>query len=519
VEDKKLFHANSVRASTHILSPPQAPAYYNRSKPFCVETMFYTVAQLRQIEQQALALGLPLMQRAGAAAAAFVAARTSGPVLVLVGPGNNGGDALVAATLLRRRGMAVDLVMPAGASRLPADAAAAWQDWCALGGTASTTLPARPYALLIDGLFGIGLSRPLADDGQALIDAANALALPTLALDVPSGIGADAGAALGRPIRANWTLAFIAPSRGLVTGAAVDAVGDWSVASLDLPPSLLAAVAVEDATMVASHTRLARPGDSHKGRFGTMLIVGGASGMVGAALLAGRAALQAGAGKVLVGLLDPNGPSVDFGRPELMLRPATLPLLREASVLAVGPGLGQSDAAFHLLQAALGCAAPLVLDADALNLIALHVGLRQSLQGRTATTVLTPHPSEAARLLGSDTLAVQADRYRAARQLADTLGATVVLKGAGTLIDDGRRTAVNRSGSAALANAGQGDVLSGLIAALLAQGVDAWQAAVLAVHVHGGASDALVAKDGRLVTLAGDVADACAPLLGRYRAS
>lgn len=474
--------------------------------------MPYTVQQLRHIEQQAHAAGLALMPRAGAAAADFIAARTQGPVLVLAGPGNNGGDALIAATLLRRRGIEVAVELPSGPDTLPPDAAAAWRGWQASGEAIAIQ---RPYAMVIDGLFGIGLNRPLGDDWQALIDRINDADLPTLSLDVPSGIHADTGAALGRPIRADWTLAFIGPARGLFTGAAVDAVGALSVAPLELSSALLGQPEVRDCADVVAGIRLDRPADSHKGRFGTLAVLGGAQGMVGAALLAGHAALLGGAGKVIAGLLADQTPPVDVSRLELMLRHADDALMQEADVLVAGPGLGRSAAAAALLAKALARDKPLLLDADALNMIAADIALRQAVCARRAITVVTPHPSEAARLLGCETSAIQADRYGAARRLSDELRAVVVLKGAGTIVDAGRRVAVNRSGSPALANAGQGDVLSGLIGALLAQGLDGWQAANLGVHVHGTASDALVAGDGRLATLASDVAQAAGRELGR----
>uniref|UniRef100_UPI0035B022C2 NAD(P)H-hydrate epimerase n=1 Tax=Chitinimonas sp. TaxID=1934313 RepID=UPI0035B022C2 len=390
--------------------------------------MFHTVAQLRQIEQLALARQLPLMQRAGAAAADCIAAQGAGPVLLLVGPGNNGGDALVAARLLQSRGIAVAVLMPGDTDQLPADAAAAYRDWLAVGGTIHKVWPAGPWTMLVDGLFGIGLNRPLQPYWQAIIDQANAQALPTLALDVPSGIHADTGAALGRPIRADWTLSFIGTARGLLTGAACNVVGQRLLARLDVPEELLANGELASCATISAEMQLDRPSDSHKGRFGTLAIIGGAAGMVGAALLAGRAALHAGAGKVYAGLLDPQGPSVDFARPELMLRPATAELMDQASTIAIGPGLGVSAEARRLLRHALASSQPLLLDADALNLIAEDAALRQTLAIRPAVTILTPHPSEAARLLACSTAAIQADRYGAARQLASLFAATIVLK-------------------------------------------------------------------------------------------
>lgn len=478
--------------------------------------MYYSVEQLRALERQHLAQGLPLMQRAGQAAADFIAQRfgSRAHLLVLAGPGNNGGDALVAARHLKERGYGISLLFRGEAEHLPADAAAAWHDWQTVGGQTVAAIPSGSITAVIDGGFGIGLCRPLDADWQALIAAINALKRPLLALDVPSGIAADTGARLGAALQARWTLSFIGSARGLATGAARDHVGELHCDTLGLdlsatPPS------VACSEQQATDTVLAREHDSHKGRFGTVAVLGGMSGMVGAALLAGRAALHAGAGKVLLGLLDPQAPAVDPWQPELMLGPAEPQRLVGADVLVVGPGLGPSGAAS--LQWALGCDQPLVLDADALNLLAGAPELRRRLAQRRLPCILTPHPSEAARLLGVDTAAVQADRYRAARSLARDLAATVLLKGAGSIVDDGLHTAVNLSGSAALANAGQGDVLSGILGALLAQGLAPWQAANLGAWAHGAASDTLVASDGCLVTPASDVLLAVGRLLGTRR--
>jgi hydroxyethylthiazole kinase-like uncharacterized protein yjeF len=481
--------------------------------------MFYTVAHLRELEKAALAQHLPLMERAGRAAAEWAATHNAGPVLILVGPGNNGGDALVAARHLQARGTAVHLVMPAGPDRFPPDASQAWRHWQAAGGTALSTIPSTALSFLIDGLFGIGLNRALDNSWQDLIDQANSLALPTLSLDVPSGVQADTGALLGRPICADWTLSFIGPARGLATGAALDHVGSLLCDSLGLPLDRLAHADVSLTAAVADSIRLLRPRDSHKGRFGSLTIAGGSAGMAGAVLLCGRAALHAGAGKVFGLLLDPAAPTVDPTLPELMLRHDDGRLIETADTLVIGPGLGRSADALALLTRALACNRPLLLDADALNLLAENAPLVDKLTQRHATTVLTPHPSEAARLLGSDTKSIQDNRYAAAESLASRYRATVVLKGAGSLICDGTRTAVCQAGSPALANAGQGDVLSGIVGALLAQGLGGWDAACLGVQVHAAASDHLVSLDGRLVTLASDVAVQAGRALRRYSLS
>ncbi|MBL8508162.1 MAG: NAD(P)H-hydrate dehydratase [Chitinimonas sp.] len=468
--------------------------------------MFHTVSQLRQIEQQASKQGLPLMQRAGRAAADFISRRfgKAAPIGVLVGPGNNGGDALVAATLLKQLGYSLSVCMPAGPGSLPADAATAYRDWQRCGGTESAQAPTGACTVIIDGLFGLGLNRPLAPHWQALITQVNQLGKPILALDVPSGVHADSGALLGAPIQARWTLSFIGQARGLATGAARDYTGLCLLDKLGLVAPTLDQAALPDTATVAQTIRIPRAADSHKGSYGTICIIGGAEGMTGAALLAGRAALQAGAGKVFTGLLGPV-PSADLARPELMLRPADTLLMDAADLILLGPGLGQGAPAADLLHHALSSQQALVLDADALNLLASDPRLTQAARLRQAPTVLTPHPAEAARLLACSTAEVQQHRYDAAAELARRYHATIVLKGAGSVIVDGALMAVNQSGSAALANAGQGDLLSGLIAALMAQGLTAWQATCLATHLHGCASDALVNRDGRGITLANEV--------------
>lgn len=478
---------------------------------------FYSVAQLRQIEWAAKAQGLALMPRAAQAAAEFIAVRfgSAARVLVLAGPGNNGGDALLAATLLQSRGYAVRVCMPQTVG-LPADAAAAYQTWCSAGGTTDASLPSEPPTVVIDGLFGIGANRPLGEPWLSLIAAVNAWQRPILALDVPSGIAADTGAMLGVAIQARWTLSFIGRAKGLATAAARDHTGSLHCHTLDLPDHLLPCGEITTTEAESRQQRLPRPHDSHKGQFGSVAILGGASGMQGAPLLAGRAALHAGAGKVWVGFLD-AAPMVDLCRPELMLSQADASLIARADTLAIGPGLGQSAAAQALLAAALASDKPLVIDADALNMLSNIVALRQQLSTRRAITILTPHPSEAARWLGCTTAAVQNDRYAAAQQLADTSQAVVILKGAGSLVAHGTRIAVNQTGSAALANAGQGDVLSGVLAGLLAQGLDGWHAANLAVWAHGAASDALRARTGQLVTLADEVGRDVGRVVGRRR--
>ncbi|MBV1776894.1 NAD(P)H-hydrate dehydratase [Burkholderiaceae bacterium DAT-1] len=478
---------------------------------------FLNVATIRQIEREAVAGGKALMPIAGMAAADFVMRRrrAGSQILILVGPGNNGGDGLTAAAHLKAAGYEVTVWMPDQATSLPQPAAHAQSAWLAMGGTVTDKLP-RHADLVIDALFGIGFNRPLNAFWSSLIDAVNARRWPVLALDVPSGVYADTGHIDSSAIQATWTLSFIAHAKGLLTGAARNVVGERHLADLGLGvlDALRADVTTSD--QVSSSIRLHRQPDSHKGSFGTIRVIGGAKGMVGAALLAGRAALHAGAGKVLIDCLTSDTPLVDCMQPELMIRGGHAEAADIADVLLVGPGLGRLDGAERVVAMALAAETILVLDADALNLIASHSHLMQQLVQRRIATILTPHPAEAARLLQTDTATVQRDRFAAARQLARQTASVVVLKGAGTIIAHQTQLSVNKSGSPALANAGQGDILGGIISALAGQHCSAWEAANLGCLIHGQASDALLRQRPRLVTPASDVLVEAGFLLADY---
>ena len=461
------------------------------------------------------------MERAGLAAAEV--ARTlygdrGGRIVVLAGPGNNGGDALVAARILRSWFHDVDVIFAGDAQRLPADAAAAYQAFIAAGGTTAEAPPDRAPALVVDGLFGIGLARPIEGPCAALVEWANAAGAPVLALDIPSGLDAATGQARTPAIRATATATFIALKPGLLTGDGPDHCGTVSVHTLDLEalpearghrldwPALAAALPA----VLARRVR-----NVNKGTFGTLGILGGSEGMSGALILAGRAALRTGAGKVWLGFLMADPPKFDTGMPELMLRHAGAVLEAEPHALVVGPGLGTSDAARSLLLRALALPIPVALDADALNLIAKDAALLAAAKARTASTLATPHPGEAARVLASDIASVQQDRMGAAREMALRLGANVLLKGAGSVLahPDGTWD-INASGGPALATAGSGDVLSGILGALLAQGIAAKAALRIAVCLHGAAADALVAHGcGPLGVTASELPDAARELL------
>ncbi len=477
----------------------------------------YRSEDIRRIEAAAFALSppAPLMERAGLAAAELIRAQLGSRdrVLVLAGPGNNGGDAFVAARHLRQWWVDTTVVFTGTAGSLPADAKTACEAWRAAGGTVQAQWP-DGFApdVVVDGLFGIGLRRPLDGRHADLVARTAGSRATVIALDVPSGLQADTGQALGTAVRADHTITFIALKPGLLTLDGPDHTGVLHVAALGLD----AAATLEPQGFVIDglSVRIALPNrrrNTHKGDYGDVAIVGGAAGMAGAAWLAGRAALLLGAGRVYVGLADAQAPTLDPLHPELMMRSAAdVVNLPRTRVLVVGPGLGQSDPAAALLDAAIARDVPLVLDADALNLVALDADRARRVRERTAGTIATPHPAEAARLLATDTTAVQADRVASSLQLAEKLNAWTVLKGAGSVCAGPDGTwFVNTTGNPGMAAAGMGDVLSGMIGALAAQGASIQEALLAAVHLHGLAGDAVAANHGGLIGVtAGEVATA-----------
>jgi ADP-dependent NAD(P)H-hydrate dehydratase / NAD(P)H-hydrate epimerase len=477
-----------------------------------------TCAQVREVE--AANAQVDMMRRAGRAAFEFLRERTTpeAKIVLIVGPGNNGGDALACAAELAGAGYRPTIVMRGDPAKFGADARNAW---ARLQESPSNSIEQRPdYSRLqpdwiVDGLFGIGLSRPIKLGDAELCHWVNERAAQgcrVLALDVPSGVDADTGALVGETaIVATDTITFIANKPGLLTGPALDHVGELHLASLGLD--------LDDASRIRTfglndaHT-LMRPAraNAHKGSNGTLTIVGGANGMLGAALLASRAAMRMGAGKVKVGWLADPFPQVDPLMPEVMMRSAAEATSDQSSTaLVVGCGMGIAGNAVRLLKAQLKRALPLVLDADALNLIAESAELTTLVQSRKAATIITPHPAEAARLLGASTRSVQNDRLRAARDLAKGYHCVAVLKGAGTVVDNGDIATINTTGNPLLATAGTGDVLAGMIGALLAQGYDASEAARIGVALHGAAADALRQR-GIKRAIASDIVDTLSSL-------
>jgi ADP-dependent NAD(P)H-hydrate dehydratase / NAD(P)H-hydrate epimerase len=484
----------------------------------------YRLNEVRALESGALQQ--PLMERAGLAAAEVARALLAGRrprVLVLAGPGNNGGDGFVVARWLKSWFFDVAVAFRGDADGLAIDAAAAYRAWIEAGGTTTRDWnDDSHWGLIVDGVFGIGLTRPMAGEYAHWIQRANSSSIPILALDVPSGLDAETGLAHSATIRATATATFIALKPGLLTADGPDYCGTISMHALGLDVQSLLPARGERLTWPALAAALpdallrARQ-NVHKGTFGTLAVVGGNDGMVGAAILAARAALHTGAGKIWVGLATKSPPAVDWVQPELMLRAAEGVLADQSDALAVGPGLGSDARARTLLALAVAHEAPLVLDADALNLIAGDTTLAAAVVARKVPTVITPHPAEAARLAGLTTAAIQADRLAAALMLAAKFNAATVLKGAGSVLAFPNGTwAINSSGNAGLASGGTGDVLTGMLGALLAQGVQLEDAVKLAVCLHGAAADALVAGGtGPLGLTASELARAARELINR----
>lgn len=450
----------------------------------------------RELEARcAVRMGLDtLMRRAGTFAAKWLDERLPCPhVTVLAGPGNNGGDAIVCACELKRLGHTVQLVMPGGEPKTEL-AREMLADWIALGGTViSDPYMTEKADAVVDGLFGTGLKRPITGDYLDAILWFNERQCFRLALDVPSGLHSETGHWVGTMpgVTADATVTFLSAKSGLYMNEGVDAAGAVVVSELDVSVPLTRLGLIEYSDF--DHICQPRPKFSHKGTFGHVAVVGGAEGHIGAALLSARAALRMGAGTVTVELLTRNAMMVDPVAPELMFSSTPLDFSRFTAAV-IGPGLGQSAAAKARLEAALASNIPLVLDADALNLIAGDKALLTTLLHRTVATVLTPHEAEGARLLKVTPQIIQSDRVNAVRDIALQTGAITVLKGPGTLIAmRSSRTWLSPYATASLATAGSGDVLSGMIASFLGQRYDTVESVLGAVMLHGYAGKERVA--------------------------
>lgn len=474
----------------------------------------YSVASVRNMDQTAIhEAGIPgytLMNHAGLFA--FEATVSAYPEArrwqVICGGGNNGGDGYVVARLAAEQGIVVSVVALSPPDSLRGDAAKAFADYAALGGKTiefDDGLDAEAQ-LLVDGLLGSGLERDLEGTYAEVVDAINAHAAPVLALDIPTGLHADTGLAMGCAVRAAITVTFVGLKAGLFLNDAPEYVGRLVFSDLEIPETCRAG---ESPTMRRIDTALvrsalpARQRTAHKGDFGRVLVVGGAPGMPGAVRICGEAALRAGAGAVTIATHPTHSQSVPSSRPELMCSGVEAagdlePLLENADVVAVGPGLGLDSWSRSLFAAVTESGRPLVVDADALNLLASNPQACER-------AILTPHPGEAGRLSGKSASEVQANRLGALSELAEKYAGIVVLKGAGTLVSSATGIPwLCCAGNPGMAAPGMGDALTGIIVALLAQGLSAEMAAVVGVQIHAEAGDA-AAEQGERGLVASDL--------------
>ncbi|HEY6451356.1 MAG TPA: NAD(P)H-hydrate dehydratase [Steroidobacteraceae bacterium] len=484
--------------------------------------VLYSAAQVRALDAYAIEQGTEgytLMRRAAEAALRALRSRwpTAMRIAIVTGGGNNGGDGYVLARFAQAAGLSAAVLAVVAPASLRGDALRACEEFRASGGRVLAFEPQQlvEVDVIVDALLGTGLREPVRPALAQAIAAINGCARPVFSLDLPSGLNADSGTVMGAAVKADCTISFVAQKTGLFLGAGPEHAGRLLFDDLGLAPPeqarfrpLLERIGEAEIARALSPRRR----DANKGDFGRVLIVGGGPGMPGAVRLAGESCLRVGAGLVTVATAPGNLSAVVAGRPELIVHTledtaALERLLASAEVVAVGPGLGQTDWAVAMLEGVMGCGKPLIIDADALNLIA------RSGSTAPASSVLTPHPGEAARLLGSTTAVIQADRMGALQALQSRHpGAVIVLKGAGTLIGtEGEVPALCERGNPAMAAPGMGDVLTGAIAGILAQCRDPWRAARAAVLAHALAGDELARDRGRGI-LALELAEA----LGRW---
>lgn len=478
----------------------------------------YTTQQVRELDRVAIeAFKLPgylLMTRA--AQSAFDIIRQRWPeaqsVCVVCGAGNNGGDGYVFARLALEAGWQVNVQTLVNTEKPGGDAQQAYLDYIAAGGKVSAfeadqSLP--DCELIVDTLLGTGLQREVTGLFRQVIEQINVHPADVIAMDIPSGLQADTGQICGIAVMADLTVTFIAMKQGLLTGQARQYTGKLQLAELDIPDEVFTRVPTDQRIISQADIKSAlkpRLRHAHKGHHGHSLLIGGTAGMSGAIQLAGTAALRCGSGLVSIATHPAHAAWLNLNRPELMVHTiaAAEPaqqlrsLLDKKTALGIGPGLGKNAWAQQLLLLALDAELPIVIDADALNLLA-------GMNRRQDNWILTPHPAEAARLLACNTADIEADRVNAVRTLQQRFGGVCVLKGAGTLIASKRGVAFCTSGNPGMATGGMGDVLTGIITALLAQGLDNMTAAQIGVQIHADAADQAALQGGERGLLASDV--------------
>ena len=472
-------------------------------------TKLYLTEQVRAIDRMAIEEkgipGIDLMRKAGAAVFELIQKDYSNEHLIIFcGAGNNAGDGYVVAALALKAGVKVDVYYLSTPSELKGDALTAYQDYLMVGGFAIIFDDNRVLkkGIIIDALLGTGLDRAVSGDYEMAVNCIKQSKLPVIAIDIPSGLNADTGNVMGCAVKADVSVSFIALKQGMFTGEAAEYCGRIVYSSLGITDDVFnafpAAVKRIDSFKLPKRHRC-----SHKGHYGHVLVVGGDVGFSGAINLAAEAVLRTGAGLVSVATRPEHAALINVMRPELMCHgiesaSELSPLLNKATVVVIGPGLGQSRWAKDLLQAVLQSGKSTVCDADALNLLAKEPQYQHN-------WVLTPHPGEASRLLNSTTTAIAGDRFAAVLALQKQYGGVVVLKGAGTLISHNNEITLSTTGNPGMASGGMGDTLTGMIAGLIAQGLPLAEAATSAVYLHGKAADLSAQQQGEIGLLASDL--------------
>ncbi|MDE2234715.1 MAG: NAD(P)H-hydrate dehydratase [Gammaproteobacteria bacterium] len=472
----------------------------------------YTAARMRELDRRAEEEGIPaeeLMRRAGKAAWRALAGRWPGAkrLAIFTGAGNNAGDGYVLGTEALRARRRVTVFTVGGSAKLSRSAARARAKYLAAKGKERkyTAASAADADVVVDALLGTGLDRPLTGQWADAVECINNSGKPVLALDVPSGLNADSGAIMGVAVRASLTVTFIGKKAGLYTGEGAACAGEVLLDGLAVPQQAFASIEPVARCIDASELRMPRRArTAHKGAYGHVLVIGGDHGMGGSVRLTAEAALRSGAGLVSVATRPAHVSAILAGLPEAMVHglenaAEVLPLIERASVIAIGPGLGQGDWSRMLLALALDTQLPLVVDADALNLLAAHPVVR-------GQWVLTPHPGEAGRLLKQSIGDIQANRYQSAAQLAKQYRAVAVLKGAGSIIASADSVPmVCAFGNPGMAAPGMGDALTGVIAALIAQNLPLPEAASMGVAMHALAGDRAAQSGGERGLMARDL--------------
>ncbi|MDX1696534.1 MAG: NAD(P)H-hydrate dehydratase [Ketobacteraceae bacterium] len=495
---------------------PDHPHHYTSELP----ASLYTAEQTRELDSTAVVEGIAgfdLMSRAGRVAFDVMKEKWPGAkrVTIFCGGGNNGGDGYIIASLARQSGMSVTLIQMSDPSRLKGDALLAF------GQARADQVDMKPFDrnmgidadVVVDAMLGTGLSGEVRDPYASAIQLINHAGLPALAVDIPSGLCSDTGVSLGVTLQASVTVTFIGMKQGLLTGQAPRFCGELIFGGLAVPWSVYEQVPVSAELIQPSWVRQqlpARPRDAHKGLFGHLLVIGGDLGMGGAVAMAAEAAGRCGAGLVSVITRSEHVPAILSRRPECMVLGCDEgsnieQAIEKATAIVAGPGIGRGRWAAFLLEQALASEVSVVLDADGLNYLAA-LAEQSPDAARRGNWILTPHPGEAARLLQSDSRSVQQDRFRAVTRLCERFDGTVLLKGAGTLIKSPEcLTRISDTGNPGMASGGMGDVLSGVIGALVAQGMSLHDAASAGAWIHGAAADRNAALTGERGMLATDL--------------